>query len=112
MFVRCRGDLLGKVVGSFDISFSEQVNVGFCVGIRSTVIGVISGRGMMGVFARVVLPCVWGNILICRGEVASVDSVILGGVGISTLGGGIFSTLGGVIFFHPCSLRSLVKYVG
>ena len=92
------------MVGSFDISFSEQVNLGFCVGIHSTVIGVISGRGMMGVFARVVLPCFRGNVSICIGEVMSVDSVIFGGVGISTLGGGIFSTLGGAIFstFGAC----------
>ena len=98
IFVRCRGDLLGAVVGSSDILFSEDVTFGFCVGIWSTVIGVISGRGMMGVFARVVLPCVRRKFLMCRGKAASVDSVMQGGVGISTLGGGIFSTLGGVIF--------------
>ena len=67
MFLRCCGDLLGVVVGSFDISFSEQVTFGFCVGICSRVIDVISGRGMMGVFARVVLLCVRGNVLMCRG---------------------------------------------
>ena len=95
MFVRCRGDILGALVGSCEmiLMLSEKVIFGSLVGTYSTVFSVISGRGTMGLFTRVTLLCGCFKFFMWIGEVDSVDSVTLGGIGTSTLVGGILSTL-------------------
>ena len=106
--VQCRGDLLGALIGSCETVLSEKVVSGSLVGTYSAVFSVISSQEMMGLFARVILLCVWYKFFIWRGEVASVDSVILGGVGTSNLVGGIFHPWW-CDFLHPRRLSSLVK---